>query len=195
MNVYFQIVVAGLMLLGLKAKAQTRVDNFNLYQYKEQVLLSFEITAGASCSGYEIQHSSDSVYFVSAYNYIGVCGSTNKNQPYSYTHTTAVVNATNYYRVLIPPSDYSSIKSIEIKSKVGFVVTNNPVKKYLNIFINTGNFLEVYNGQGHKVADFKASEDGLVDADVSDLSQGIYYFIVYDNQGQIFKNKFLKVDD
>ncbi len=189
----YVLVVCLLFIVESALLAQSRIQNLNATQYKNNIQISCVLGMGSPCSGYKIERSSDSYHFETIYDYAGVCGSNEKELSISYTDQNPIKNSTNYYRVVIPPSDYSAIVAsdyIEFPEN-GYFLLQNPVTDTFTLYTNlqeSGNII-IYNQQGHKVLEFKKTQEGMFKEDVSDLPVGLYYFTV---ENKKIRGKFLK---
>ncbi|MES2763439.1 MAG: T9SS type A sorting domain-containing protein [Bacteroidota bacterium] len=174
--------------------SQSRIQQLQATQYKQSVLINYVITQGNSCSGYQIQRSTDSVNFETIYDYSGVCGELTKSQEISFTDEHPYKNSVNYYRVLIPPADHSKITSVLYSpiSEKGYVLYDNPVSDYLILRSITKSKLKIYNQTGHLVREIISSEDASYKEDVSFLDNGLYYFLIVPATGQSVFGKFIK---
>ena len=198
MSIYIRILLfLGLVYLNhLKLSAQSRVQELTSTQYKKSIFLNFIITSGSTCSGYQIQHSLDSINFELLFDYYGVCGEQTKSQSFSFVDENPVKNAKNYYRVFIPPNDYSKINTISYfdLSDNGYLLFNNPVNKNLIILSNnTNSLMKIFNQTGSLVKAIYSNENGLYDEDISSLEGGLYLFFIESSQGKNITGKFLKL--
>lgn len=175
--------------------AQSRVQQFTATQYKQSILLNFVITPGNSCTGYQIQQSGDSLNFNILYDFSGICGELTKPQSFSFTDETPLKNSVNYYRILIMPTDYSTITSVVFSdiSEKGYLLYSNPITQNLKLLCNSANGkLKIYNQTGNMVKEFIADEKSLFNEDLSSWPQGLYYFTIETNIGNNVRGKFLK---
>lgn len=189
----YVLVVYLLVLVESALLAQSRIQNLNAVQYKNNIQINCVIGTGNPCAGYRIERSYDSYYFETIYEFGGICGDLEKEQRISYTDQNPIKNATNYYRVIIPPSDYSSIVAssyIEFPES-GYLLLQNPVTDTFILYTNQQgpSTITLYNQQGHKVLEFKETLEGMFKEDVSDLPVGLYYFSV---ENKKIRGKFLK---
>jgi hypothetical protein len=60
----------------LKSNSQTRIQELSAVQYNQNVIISYLISAGNSCAGYQILKSNDSLNFDVIFDY---AGSVNRN--------------------------------------------------------------------------------------------------------------------
>lgn len=184
-----------LILNTLNSYAQSRVQNLSATHYKQNILISFIITSGNDCTGYQIQRSIDSLNFDLLYDYSGICGNQPQAQSISFTDEVPVKNAINYYRVLIPPSDYSRITSVVYTdiSEKGYLLYSNPVVQKLSLLsISEKTKLTIYNQTGCLVKEYSPDENGLYIEDLSTLPNGLFYFIIQSNIGKNISGKFIK---
>ena len=189
------LLVAICFLACHSSFAQSRVQQLSAAQYKQNILISFIISRGNACSGYQIQRSSDSINFDVIYDYRGICGELTNPQNISYTDETPLKNAVNYYRVMIPPADYSIIVSVIFSdiSEKGYLLYSNPVTQTLQILSSSSNGkLKIYNQRGSFVKEYFPNANGLYREDVSSFTAGLFYFVIENNVGKNSSGKFIK---
>lgn len=189
------ILFSFLILFAFNSNAQSRVQNLSAIQYKQIVQINFSITSGNNCTGYQIQRSTDSLNFDILYDYAGICGNQPEAQRISFTDEVPVKNAVNYYRILIPPADYSTITSIVFSdiSEKGYLLYSNPVNQTLSILSNSDKGkLTLYNQTGCFMNEYTPDENGLYREDLSAFPNGLFYFIIQSNIGKNISGKFIK---
>lgn len=195
MRFYNKILLLSVSIIAsVNSIAQSRIQELTATQFKQSILINFIITSGSSCSGYQIQRSKDSVNFEILYDYSAVCGELTKPQLISFTDDSPLKNTINYYRVFIPPSDYSNIKSVVFSdiSEKGYLLYTNPVSQNLIILGNSKNGkLKIYNQTGNIVNESISNEDGLFNEDPSSWPKGLYYFAIETNIGMNVGGKFI----
>lgn len=177
------------------SNAQSRVQELTATQFKQNVIIRFVISPGNSCSGYQIQRSNDSLNFEVLYDYVGICGELNKPQTITYTDKSPLKNVVNYYRILIPPSDFSNIVSVFYHdiSENGYLLFSNPITKTLLLQSNFENGkLKIYNQKGGLVKEYFPNENGIYSEDISSLPGGLYYFIIETDNKKTTSGKFIK---
>lgn len=181
--------------LAFIAQEESRIQNLNAVQVKDVINLNFILSPGNSCSGYLIQRADEKMNFETIFEHAGTCGDQIKSQFLSYTDERPLNNIKNYYRIFIPPSDYSKIISAEFYdfSAISYILYSNPVEGSLKILVDAPNSdLELFNQDGRKLYDIKTSIDGSFSEDVSSLSKGLYYFTIKTKNGRTLKGNFLK---
>ncbi len=177
--------------------AQSRIQNLSATRFKQTIQLNFNISAGNSCSGYQIYHSTDSINFSLLYDYNGICGEISKPQAILYEHANPQKNTRNYYKILIEPNDYSSIASalfIDFAENE-FVVLPNPMSGNFDMMINNtnNNTLKIYNEKGELVFEKSEIKDGIYHGDLSFLAKGVYIFKLSSSFAKTYQTKVLKL--
>lgn len=174
--------------------SQSRAQELKVIQYKQSVVVNYIITAGSSCSGYQIQRSTDTTNFETIYDYSGICGELAKSQTITFTDENPKKNAINYYRVFIPPTDYSKITSVIYNdiSEKGYILYENPIGDLLKMVSLTKSKLKIFNQTGGLVKEILSNEDGSYSEDTSSLDSGLYYFSIEPATGQSIVGKFIK---
>ncbi|MBC7696447.1 MAG: T9SS type A sorting domain-containing protein [Burkholderiales bacterium] len=158
------------------------------------MLISFIITPGSSCTGYQIQRSSDSVNFEILYDYNAICGDLTKPQNIFFTDEKPLKNSFNYYRIFIPPQDYSNITSVIFNdiSENGYLLYNNPISETLLLLGNSKGALQIYNQNGKLLNTFFSNEEGLFKEESISWPAGLFYFKIETNIGKNIGGKFIK---
>lgn len=184
-----------LFLFTVNSHAQSRVQNLSATQYKQSVLINFIITPGNDCVGYQIQRSTDSINFDVLYDYSGICGNQPEAQSIAFTDEVPVKNAVNYYRILIPPADYSKITSIVFSdiSEKGYLLYSNPITNNFILLSNSNKGeLTIFNQTGCLIKEYTPDENGLYKEDFSAFPNGLYYFIIQSAIGKDVSGKLIK---
>ncbi len=111
----------------LSAAAQ-RISNFSVSQNGNVVTYRFLFTAGSTCQGYQLLHSSDSLTYVTVKDYAGICGASGAAEPFDGLHEFPVQNAWNYYKVQLATFEQSEVRRIFVSSdgKLRATVFPNP---------------------------------------------------------------------
>jgi hypothetical protein len=165
-----------------------------------QVLIRFTISPGQSCPGYEILHCTDSLNYLSIYNYAGICGNQSTSESFNFTHGSPGIEMINYYKVSIPGFETSPPHRIFVGQqapKPNLIVYPNPVfnqpiitLKYMN-YSGTSVFGYIYNQFGNPVRELDLKIDqSLSQVNISDLNDGLYVVWVTDGTW-LFRNKFI----
>ncbi len=193
----------GVLLLSLvpALRAQligSRIINFDGFVVNNSVGLRFTVSRGQACTGYNVYHSLDSLNFSPIYQYAGICGSTTKDEQFSYTHSNPIPNQVNYYQVELIPSDKSRILRVFVTETPRVLVLPfpNPAKDILNIRISNTSNLKLYAfvfspfGAPEKQFTIDAQLD-VITFDIQSLPSGLHAIILTDGN-QVFSTKFLK---
>ena len=182
-----------LYILCVYTVLSQRLANVQLYPQNNQVLIHFVITAGTSCSGYKIAHSSDGVTYQTIHEYPQICGASGTDEPFDVVHTSPMLNQINYYKIEVFPFDqeYASVFVPQSTSTGTLWVCPNPLSKNQNQVM-----LKVAGHQKSKLQGFICSSDGIRLCDlhvtltagstlvnVQFPSDGLYYFVLTDGIG------------
>jgi hypothetical protein len=163
-------------------EGDTIFKSFTAVQVDNGVLLKFTIVGGVTCSGVKVQRSADNINFTTIHEFVGVCGSLNTDESYSFTDEQPVVNNYGFYRL-----DMSSIglfsNSIFIKfigyDKNGITVFPNPCTSSCTIYFANSSALEheilLYNSSG-KLLISEFTNGSLWRLSDSVLPKGIYFY-------------------
>lgn len=183
-----------------------RLQNINVSlvngqnQTSSQVLVRFTITAGLACPGYEILHCTDSLNYLQAYNYAGLCGNQSTDESFNFTHGSPGIEMVNYYKVSIPGYETSNVYRVYVGAqapKSSILVYPNPAFNesilHLKFFNYSGSLVDgyVYNQFGVAVKPLSLTiKQNVSEFNISDLDNGLY--IVWLTDGNwLFKAKFI----
>lgn len=190
-----------LLLLGLMfymmSSAQSRIYNFNAFPLKDSVRLSFTVTQGSSCAGWVVENSTDSVNFYQIYNYGGLCGNITAPEIYSYLDYAPNKLTPNFYRIHIPPSDYSVVRRVDMAASfTNLLIFPQPVEDILSIAISgQKNYyyeINIYDRFGRKKGFGSGNAAEKITLDVSSFAEGVYVFYIVTNTAGNYRGKFLK---
>jgi hypothetical protein len=195
----YMCVVWCLLLSSATAQLPgSRIIQFDGFVTSNVVGLRFTVSKGNACTGYNIYHSADSLNFSPIYQYAGICGSTTKDEQFSFTHQNPIPEQTNYYQVELVPLDKSRILRLFVSQtpQVQILPYPNPAKDILNVKIsNTSNlklFAFVFSAFGHPETQFAVDAKlDTVTMDVQELSSGMHVILLTDGN-QVFPVKFIK---
>lgn len=126
-HTYLVLLLILLFLTTMQTRAQ-RISNFSVSQTGNMVSYHFLYSAGSSCQGYQLLHSRDSVTYLTARDYAGVCGASGSAEPFDGIHEFPALNAWNYYKVQMANFEQSEVRRIFESSdgKLKAIVFPNP---------------------------------------------------------------------
>lgn len=189
---FFLFVLAG-------AKAQSRIIYFQAKALGDSVRLTFTISSGTACAGYNVLKGSDSLNLNPVYVYPGICGNNSANETYTYTDFSPNKTAPNFYRILIPPGDYSNMLRVDIAASFSdMIIFPQPTEDLLNIkFLNKSYFyyeMKIYDRFGRKMGETNGNSSDRITVNVSGLPIGLYAFMIIDINGNAYRGKFIKTN-
>ena len=116
-----------LWMLSISAKGQ-RISNFSVSQSGNIVTYQFLYSAGTPCQGYQLLHSRDSLTYLTAKEYAGICGASGAAEPFNGVHEFPALNAWNYYKIQMANFEMSEVRRLFVSSdgKLRAVVFPNP---------------------------------------------------------------------
>ncbi len=181
----------------LQVRSQTRIYNFTTLPLTDSVRLSFTVLQGTACAGWEILKGSDSLNLNPIYVYPGICGNMSFSETYKYTDFSPNKSTPNFYQILIPPSDYSPVRRVDLATNFSnLIIYPQPVEDNLNIIINgQKNYyyeINIYDRFGRKKGFASGDVVDKITIDVSAFNEGVYVFFIAKSGGGIYKGKFLK---
>ncbi|HYV95325.1 MAG TPA: T9SS type A sorting domain-containing protein [Chitinophagales bacterium] len=163
--------------------------HFSGRQIENYIHLDFTVHGGITCSGTEVQRSTDSIHFETIGTIPGVCGSSNFDVSYSFDDSLPVKNQFNYYRINFGQFGYSKvIKLWYVDYGNEFVVVSN------TIFFSNPNHenltLSIFNLQGQMIQSWQTYGDA-VSLDWRVFPSRMYFFQVRNAQKILFSGKFV----
>ena len=196
MKVLKQIVFL-LCIIPCFALSQSRVSYFSATNLKDSVRLNLSVSAGLGCAGWQVLRGTDSVNLNQIYVFPGVCGNTSYAESYKWVDYSPNKLTPNYYRIYIPPNNYSQILKIDLATNFSnLLIFPQPANDVLNISVTgKNNFyyeITIYDRFGRKQGFGSGSAAEKISLNVSGFSEGIYVFYISDIYGTIYRGKFLK---
>lgn len=185
--------------LSLPSAAQ-RIVNINLGTSGGMVRVDFTIGKGLDCYGYRVLHSIDSTFFTVVEDYPGLCSNSTQDSPFSYTHSSPVLNTVNYYKVELANIETSPIQRIYVPAneRPFLRAYPNPVKRTEEfIRVKTSNtengMMEGFlcDESGHKLRDLLLNTVNFeFQLPLYNLQQGVYFLWLSDGV-LVYGGKFL----
>jgi hypothetical protein len=139
MNVFSNFLPTLVCLLFLNsACVYSQVSSFKAdLTQQESMLVSWTMKAGITCIDLELQHAGPDLNFQSVYLHNGICGSTDKEESYSYEHIDGI-STTNFYRIKLGFIGYSDTIKIDapLLGSNGIIVSPQPASSYFQFQFN-----------------------------------------------------------
>lgn len=179
--------------------AQSRIIYFKATALGDSVRLNFTISSGTACAGYNVLKGSDSLNLNPVYVYPGICGNNSSNETYAYTDFSPNKTTPNFYRILIPPGDYSNTLRVDVAASFSdMIIFPQPTEDILNIkFLNKSYFyyeMKIYDRFGRKMGETNGNSSDRITVNVSGLPIGLYAFMIIDINGNAYRGKFIKTN-
>jgi hypothetical protein len=169
---------------------------FNIARVDNHIQLDWTVSAGNTCNGISVYRSADSLNFVEIGDIQGICGSSDRNESYSFTDASPAKNSVNYYRLELGTLGYSWIKKLNFLdfSDAGFIVYPNPVNEHSKIyFLNPSRnvmSLKVFSAAGQCL--METEDSGMkneFEISTEKLQQGNYFFTISSTADHAIKYK------
>lgn len=193
-----QILFILLLATSFFTKGQSRITYFNATPLGDSIRLNFTVGTGtSSCGGYNVLKGSDSLNLYPVYVYGGLCGTSPSPENYTYTDLSPNKLTPNFYRILIPPGDYSNILKVNLASSfTNLIIYPQPAESVLYISINNmKNYyyeIKIYDRFGRKTGDSNGIASDRITLNVSGFPLGVYAFYIVDINGNAYRGKFSK---
>lgn len=192
------IIIVLLALASTIAFAQSRITYFNAIALGDSIRLNFTIGTGtSSCAGYHVLKGSDSLNLYPIFVYPGICGTTPSPESYTYTDISPNKVTPNFYRILIPPGDYSQMLRVDLAASfTNMILFPQPAEDLLNIIILNKKFfyyeMKIYDRFGRKMGETTGNASDRITLNISGFPLGVYAFMILDINGNAYRGKFLK---
>jgi hypothetical protein len=170
---------------------------FSAMQIENRVQLSFTISAGNTCNGIIIYRSVDSLNFSEIGDIQGVCGSTDKDETYSFTDYSPGKNATNFYRLQMGTLGYSrsiALFFIELTGNKALVFPNPVTDESEIFFLNPSRDelrLKVFGRDLRLVYESEQSRMNSFRIDGNKFTPGLYFYTIENAGVYVYKGEFV----
>jgi hypothetical protein len=193
------IAISSLFFCALFVKAQNPsfLLSFDINRYQNSIIINWEIEGGNLCAELKVEHSTDSVNYVSIYEYPGICGNSTSNEKYSFTHSNPVNNSRNYYRINLNASGNSGTLGITFVKleETGYVIFPMPLEQGSKLYFSNDNDQQasfaVHNSSGSRVMYLEGIRNNEIDLGRSVFPAGVYYFTIRVENDPAIEGKFI----
>ncbi len=164
------------------AQKDTIFRSFSVAAVNDGVLINFTIFKGITCTGVQIERSTDNINFTEIFEFAGVCGAINTEESYTFLDETPVNNQPSYYRLDLGSiglySETISVKFINYSDE-GVTVFPNPCSNNCTIYFSNPNQSEFqllfFDRMGKLVLEETTTSDRW-ESGSKQISAGIYFF-------------------
>ncbi len=169
---------------------------FSAVQVENRVQLNFTIKAGNTCNGIQIYRSEDSLNFAEIGDIQGICGSTGRNESYSFTDNSPAKNNVNYYRLQLGTLGYSYITKlffIQLDGNSALLFPNPVTDETIITFLNSSHAevrLIVFSCEGKLVYESSPSYGNSFRLMKDDFSPGLYFYKIDREDSHLYSGKF-----
>ena len=173
------------MFIGFSSLSQNEdvISHFSATEFNGKVLLTFAITQGNTCNGVVILHSTDSVNFTQVESIEGICGSSQAQIEYDFTHLDPEKNVVNYYRLSLGGIGFSWIVSAEVidlgVNKV--LLRPNPIAEGSELFFdnetNSVINLRIYSSARILIKSEQTTSELFI-LNGSEFESGMYFYTI-----------------
>ena len=178
------------------AQLEDILVQFSPVQVENNVQLNFTIKAGNTCNGIQIYHSVDSVTFSEIGDIQGVCGSSDRNESYSFTHNTPAKNKNNYYRLQLGTLGYTYLSKlffIQLNGNNALLFPNPLTSETIITFLNTAHDelrLTVFSHDGKLVYESSATHGNSFRLEKENYSPGLYFYKIDHADSHLYSGNF-----
>lgn len=200
MNSNMKKLLVLLLLIGncYDGSAQkVNLSNFFLIPNNKQVLLYWTIDSGPTCNGISVWRSTDSINYSEIGNIGGICGSSSSAIPYNFTDDSPTLNQTNYYKIRLGYSQFSEVKTVNIKyiTPGKLIIKPNPSSDNVAIEFNNETAdkyeLIITNSAGNRVYLKDNISGSTIELNTNGWGAGTYFVTLIEQGGNIFQEKLI----
>ena len=179
---------------------QAQEKSFHLIgsQHEGEIYLSWRLDKGYSCAGTDIERSFDTTHFERIGRIFGICGSSDFEQPYSFSDISPIPNSINYYRLVLGNREYSTILPVYYVAfnNFGYAVENTATNTTIYFLQNSIEHLKLmlFDFNGRLLDEFANITDNKVEFENNNLHHGFYVFILTDENGNKLKRGKIFID-
>ena len=197
MKLFFSIILSLSISLTLLAQNEDVLKQFTAVQVGNHVQLDFTIQAGNTCNGIQIYRSSDSLIFEEIGDIQGVCGSSDRNESYSFTDFTPLNNAANYYRLQLGTLGFTytvKVFFIELNGNDALIYPNPLTGESSINILNSSHAelrLKIFSSDGKLFYESDGLRGNSFALKRKDFSGGVYFFQITGSSVVRYKGTFL----
>jgi hypothetical protein len=188
---------AGLFIQQQQAQSIPELGYFNAATGNGKVYLSWQLNAGATCLGMQIERSTDGMVFSEIGKIGGICGDLSKPISYSFTDEDPPPNEVVFYRLELGLGNFTDTLRLEVidLGTNAFQIRPNPVRESTKIyFTNEGNEQHTFRltDLSGKLLQTRSTSQSVFHLDNLPYSTGIYLFSIRSSSGRkFFSGKFM----
>ena len=182
MKLFLFITLFFTVTIHCLAQNEDILIQFSAVQIENRIQLNFTIKAGNTCNGIQIYHSEDSLSFAEIGDIQGVCGSSDRNETYSFTDNSPAKNKINFYRLQLGTLGYTYITKlffIQPDGNTALLFPNPVTNETIITFLNTAHAelrLTVFSYDGKLVYQSPSSQGNSFHLEKDDFSPGQYFY-------------------
>lgn len=196
---YIAIVFFCLATTTLYAQNTAILAYFQATENNGNVVLSWQIAKGSTCSGILIERATDGMEYMLIGEITGVCGSVSEAVNYNFVDENPDNNGINYYRLQLGNSGQSGIVSVQLVDvSEGYSIRPHPASGDTYLFFENGNnqncTLAIYTASGAMVSLQSGTANSFM-LNSTLLANGLYLFSITSPSNQVkAKGKLLVVN-
>jgi len=182
-----------LLLLGLNVEFQAQEDNIVSYFYGkhigESVVLNFEMRAGNSCFGIQIERRSGNNNFAQIGVISGVCGNEDYPEQYVFIDDAPIKNTLLFYRLIFNGLGISQELEILVPNylEAGYTVALDPNTNQLALYFRNPLEVEVdlvvHDTFGRVVYELSTNQNYFLLSEIP-LNNALFFFRIFSKDGK-----------
>ena len=190
---YIFIIYILISKISYPQNGNISLDNFNIYEYNNQVYVDITLSQGNSCNGIKLLRSSDSIYYEEVAFIDGVCGYSSSPSNYNLVDPYPIYNSYNYYKILFGSNTYSVTYQIMILNfeENFYQIWPNPVSDITTIYFQNPKsekyYFNLFNNTGGKLISGSTNQDNYI-LNCENQNSGIYFFTLTKSNNQTLKS-------
>jgi len=174
---FLALLVSGLTM----GQLHPILESFDIRQVGNEVEFRFGVAGGASCSGVDLERSTDTTAFEIVGVIPGVCGGSPETEFYDIRDEEPLVSETMYYRLRLGAqgwSDYVAFDFVPVDNE-GLNIYPNPANVQTTVRLNNPGgkiwSVTVYSANGSLWREFQNLSGAEVALDLSEWTNGMYF--------------------
>ena len=197
MKRFLSLVPLLIASFSIFAQNEDALLQFQAVQVDNKVQLDFVIKAGYTCNGIQIYRSSDSLNFIEIGDIQGICGSSDRNESYTFSDFSPEKNKNNYYRLQLGTLGNSFtiyLFFVSATDNMALVFPNPVTGESTVYFLNNAHAelqLTVFSCDRKLVYRSPATRGNTFRIASADFNPGIYFFEIRSDEKQRYKGEFI----
>ncbi|NNK80295.1 MAG: T9SS type A sorting domain-containing protein [Flavobacteriales bacterium] len=186
------------VLIGVSSSPQHPfLSRFTANVIDDGVFLEWTIKAGNTCEGIRIEHAKIAEDFSEIGEIVGVCGSVEKDEDYTFTHIAPSAGEENRYRLLLGIAGYTEEISVVYfdYGQNGYVILHDRLNQHVTVVSSFNSdsprTVSMYSSDGRLLSESEMRGSSFQES-TAGLSNGVYTLVVLEENELVYTTRFVK---